>query len=213
MLNWYNFSNGKEVSAPSINSFPESIQSLLNEINNGSTYTKRLYLIMTPRGNIYPIVQKPEQMTSNIGYVNIYNPTDKTHNYYYYDKNYPVTISFIRDITLDYNYNFSEWEKTSHFRHFQNEWYEQFNIFSSQYGAYLYNAGDRETPISIYYIDEETKQFPGCELALCRELYADWEVKYFNEGYLELKPFNFIGEDVGFVIDSKIKMIKGINKD
>lgn len=202
MTTWYDFTTGKPITRTV--SIPDSIQDLLYTIEHSDSYTKIDFpLIMTSKGNIYPMINNRSK-GEYVGEILINGIT------YLFDKNYPVALQFRKDITIDYNYNFQEWNNT-HFKSNFNEHYEKYNTYIPDYGIYLYNSGDIEVPINIYYIDKETKKFPGQELFLCRESVTG-DIQYFNEGSLKIKSFDFIGDDVGFIIDSKIKMIKGIDK-
>lgn len=200
--NWYNFANNQEVSNDIVEQYiPDSVEQFLED--NGSDYTDDIpfLLIMDSQGNIYPVVKQSNYRISSGG---------KT---YCYDPNYPVTVCFKKKMNLSCNYNFEEWINVSRIPYSINDVSENFNVFSGQ-GVALYNSGDVPTPLQIFYLKEQNEsEFPGGELALCRFSYFDYSTTYENEGYIKIKPFKFYAGDNGFIIDSKIKMIKGIDEN
>ncbi len=200
--NWYNFANNQEVSNDIVEQYiPDSVEQFLED--NDSDYAGDIpfLMIMDTQGNIYPVVKQSNYRISSGG---------KT---YYYDPNYPVTVCFRKKMNLSCNYNFEEWINASHIPYSINDLSEIFNI-SNEDGIPLYNSGDISTPLQIFYLKEENEnEFPGGELALCRFSYADYNTTYENEGYIRIKPFKFYAGDSGFIIDSKIKMIKGIDEN
>lgn len=101
--------------------------------------------------------------------------------------------------SLESNYNLKEWEKTSKIKNSQylkQKWYEYQDT-----SAYIYNAGDVPTNTFISFTSQLKEK-------TTLSLYSSFDLT--NEvAKIILKPFELKGDDVGFIIDSKLKMIKG----
>lgn len=90
-------------------------------------------------------------------------------------------------LTLECNYNFDEWKESSNLRN---------NIEPD-----IYNAGDIPTNTFISFTSQLKEK-------TTISLYSSFDLT--NEvAKIVLKPFELKGDDVGFIIDSKLKTIKG----
>lgn len=100
------------------------------------------------------------------------------------------------DCFLTNNYNYSEWKDVCGLREHTDYQYQNGQIK-------VYNAGDKPTNTFISFSTNPTKE-------MNIKIYSS-PIDENKEpiGYIIIKPFNFIGEDNGFIIDSKLKMIKG----
>ena len=114
----------------------------------------------------------------------------------------PVFCSYLQEVkktnTLERYYNFEEWAESSRLKN--REDYIEFNKYENQRVG-VYNAGDIPTNIQLIYTSNPNKEM---SLTL-RSIYDDEKVV----GQITLKKIDFIGEDNGFIIDSKLKLIKG----
>lgn len=89
---------------------------------------------------------------------------------------------------LKYNYNFDEWKESSKLRN---------NIEPK-----IYNAGDVSTNTFISFTSQLKEK-------TTLSLYSSSSDLTNEVAKIILKPFELKGDDVGFIIDSKLKMIKG----
>ena len=97
---------------------------------------------------------------------------------------------------LTNNYNYSEWKEICGLRESTEYQYQNGQIK-------VYNAGDKPTNTFISFSTNPTKE-------MNIKIYSSHDNENKEPiGHIIIKPFNFIGEDNGFIIDSKLKMIKG----
>lgn len=116
-----------------------------------------------------------------------------------------------KELTLETFYNYEEWAESSNLRkkHEDGIIYDTFDSGE----AYLYNAGDVDSPLSLTWIGLE---YPGDTL----ELYTlkDFERKNGGEKVVPLQsltisPFKLKKGVNGFIIDSKLKNLKDIDDE
>lgn len=139
--------------------------------------------------------------------------------------------------TLRDYYNFEEWYKSSRLRdkEFYNENNEKVELYKYDNGQMnVYNAGDIPADVQITFLKDKTKtgitnQYifmdnPNTEtvdsgaFSLKNDLEISlWSSKAENTdgplARMKIKAFQFFSDDKGFVIDSKIKIIKGIDEN
>lgn len=125
-----------------------------------------------------------------------------------------------QNLTLECNYNFEEWKDASRLRYKTDtnnsgetiKYNEQHGINKNE--LIVYNPGDKETDYKLIWYkdaDADNNYFPGDKIYF---LITKEEVeKVSSNKFLEIGTFKLKESDYGIVIDSKLKMIKGIDKD
>lgn len=103
------------------------------------------------------------------------------------------------------SYNFSEWISSSGLQ--KNN--EDFNKYNNK-KMKIYNAGDQ--PSNLQIIFEVDKNGDG------KRVVDDFIISLNTQNneqisYMKIKSFTLFSDDEGFIIDSKIKMIKGVRKN
>lgn len=102
---------------------------------------------------------------------------------------------------LEDNYNFQEWRYSSNLRHSTSLNDIVYDKTSKKGKINVYNAGDIPTDIKLIY-----SRRPSADFSLALYSFDDQENPI---GEIAFEKFSFQGEDNGFIIDSKLKLIKG----
>lgn len=102
---------------------------------------------------------------------------------------------------LEDNYNFQEWRYSSNLRHSTSLNDIVYDKTSKKGKINVYNAGDIPTDIKLIYSSR-----PSADFSLALYSFDDQDNPI---GEISFEKFSFQGEDNGFIIDSKLKLIKG----
>ena len=102
---------------------------------------------------------------------------------------------------LEDNYNFQEWCYSSNLRHSTSLNDIVYDKISKKGKINVYNAGDIPTDIKLIYSSR-----PSADFSLALYSFDDQDNPI---GEISFEKFSFQGEDNGFIIDSKLKLIKG----
>lgn len=122
-------------------------------------------------------------------------------------------------LTLECNYNFNEWKDASGLRYktiIPDDliWEGQYNVWGSDGfpEVVVYNPGNQEANYKLIWWDDEHKhQFPGDEIFFLIT-YEEIASQYTDKTMLKIEEFKLKEEDYGIMIDSKLKIIKGIDQ-
>ena len=129
------------------------------------------------------------------------------------DYEIPIFLSFVRgnngNGNLAENYNATEWIKSSGLRT-QSDNLTAYNIYENLQTK-VYNAGDKPTDLFITYSFQPTEDFTlsiASSYAPTKKI-GEIKIKAFDFGYVLDENENKL-YDEGFMIDSKLKLIKGL---
>lgn len=119
------------------------------------------------------------------------------------------------NLTLECNYNFIEWSKDSYLQPILSYWenvpYNDWTLMPEGNVTIVYNCGNINSNLKlIWQSGTKNTTYPGDIIYLLSQ--EEWFMfKEESKTYIHIKPFTLIGEDTGFIIDSKLKTIKGID--